>query len=94
LDYLTEINPYYLALAIGMHAVSWILWGCRLKIMGNFIGTHEGNGEVKRLSLPKSLKIIFSSLFAACITPSQFGDLALVMEQRSFWVSEYWTLSS
>ena len=73
LDYLTEINPYYLALAIGMHAVSWILWGCRLKIMGNFIGTHDGSGEVKRLSLPKSLKIIFSSLFAACITPSQFG---------------------
>ncbi|HID20097.1 MAG TPA: flippase-like domain-containing protein [Methanophagales archaeon] len=72
-DSLTEINPYYLALAIGMHAVSWILWGCRLRIMGNFIGTHDGSGEVKRLSLPKSLKIIFSSLFAACITPSQFG---------------------
>jgi uncharacterized protein (TIRG00374 family) len=73
LDYLTEINPYYLALAIGMHVVAWILWGCRLKIMGNFVGTHDSSGEVKRLSLPKSVKIIFSSLFAACITPSQFG---------------------
>jgi len=73
LDYLTEINPYYLALAIGMHAVAWILWGCRLKIMSDFIGTHDGSGEVKRLSLSKSQKIIFSSLFAACITPSQFG---------------------
>jgi uncharacterized protein (TIRG00374 family) len=73
LDYLTEINPYYLVLAIGMHAVAWILWGCRLKIMGNFIEMHGGSEEVNKLSLPESLKIIFSSLFAASITPSQFG---------------------
>lgn len=73
LDYLTEINPYYLALAIAMHALAWLLWGFRLKIMSNFIETHDGSVEVKKLSLRKSLKVIFSSLFAACITPSQFG---------------------
>jgi uncharacterized protein (TIRG00374 family) len=75
LEAFSEINPFYLALALVVHAVSWIIWGFRLKLMADFIGSHavEEPGKTNHLSLPQVIKIILASLFAACITPSQFG---------------------
>jgi len=75
IDALARINPFYLSLAIGLHALSWIVWGCRLKIMSDFAGKSAGGGkgEANDLKLLKAIKIILASLFAACITPSQFG---------------------
>ena len=73
LDALADINLFYLALALGIHVVAWILWGLRLKLMSNFIGSHAEGGSVHGLTLFKSVKIILASIFAACITPSQFG---------------------
>ena len=72
---LAEINPFYLALAIGVHLSSFVIWSLRLKLLSDFIGSSgEGLGAQKiNLKLLKSLKIISASLFAACITPSQFG---------------------
>lgn len=77
IDALAKIKPCYLVLAIGMHIGSWLIWSCRLKIMYNFIGFHAGgqkkDGKPNELKLLQSLKIILASLFAAGITPSQFG---------------------
>lgn len=74
IDVLTKINPFYLSLAIGMHLAAWIFWGFRLRILSNFVAL-SGDREVETndLSLVRSMKIILSGLFAACITPSQFG---------------------
>ena len=77
IDALAKINPFYLVLAIGTHIGGFVIWSVRLKLMSNFIGiSADGLGEKGKandLKLSKSLKIILASLFAACITPSQFG---------------------
>lgn len=74
IDALAKINLFYLVSAIGVHFSAFVIWSCRLKIMSDFIGT-DGQGEKGKdvLKLLTSLKIILTSLFAACITPSQFG---------------------
>jgi len=67
---IAEVNPLFLALALGMHILAWVVWSFRLKLMSDFLsGTHT-DGDLR---LSQSLKIILASLFAACITPSQFG---------------------
>ncbi len=77
---MSEINPLFLALAFAMHISAWVIWSFRLKLMSDFLGGRANpDGEADRdggrddLKLSQSLKIILASLFAACITPSQFG---------------------
>ncbi|MHC1610902.1 MAG: lysylphosphatidylglycerol synthase transmembrane domain-containing protein [Candidatus Methanospirareceae archaeon] len=77
IDALAKINPYYLGLAIGTQIGTFVIRSARLKLMSDFIGiSGEGHGEkggANDLKLSQSLKITLASLFAACITPSQFG---------------------
>ena len=67
---IAEVNPLFLALALGMHISSWLVWSFRLKLMSDFLSGAHTDGDLR---LSQSLKIILASLFAACITPSQFG---------------------
>ncbi len=72
---LKKINPCYLLLAIVIHLGAFVIWGFRLKLMSDFIERKEEglHGKTNKLSLLNAVKIILASLFAACITPSQFG---------------------
>jgi len=65
-----EVNPLFLALALGMHISAWLVWSFRMKLMSDFLCGAHTDGDLR---LSQSLKIILASLFAACITPSQFG---------------------
>ena len=67
---IAEVNPLFLALALGMHISAWLVWSFRLKLMSDFLSGAHTDGDLR---LSQSLKIILASLFAACITPSQFG---------------------
>jgi len=67
---IAEVNPLFLALALGMHISAWVVWSFRMKLMSDFLCGAHTDGDLR---LSQSLKIILASLFAACITPSQFG---------------------
>lgn len=73
LDALVRINPVFLSLAILTHLGAFVIWSIRLKLLSNFIINRESELRGKELKLLKSVKTILASLFAACITPSQFG---------------------
>ena len=65
LEYFTKINPLYIVLALIFHISSLFIWSARMKILAKATG-----GSVSFL---KSFEILLSSLFAACITPSEVG---------------------
>ena len=79
---IAEVNPLFLALALGMHILAWVVWSFRLKLMSDFLSGAHTDGDLR---LSQSLKIILASLFAACITPSQFGGepVRIYMLRRS-----------
>ncbi len=61
------INPLFLTVALGMHMLAWLIWSLRQKVISDFIDKSDD------LRFTQSVKIVLTSLFAACITPSQFG---------------------
>lgn len=62
------IKPSYVALAIFLHALGWIFWAIRAKILSNVIGFN--------LRLKEVFYLILSSEFIASITPSSVGGEA------------------
>ncbi len=67
---ISEVNPLFIAVALAMHISAWVVWSFRMKLMSDFLSGTDTEGDLR---LSQSLKIILASLFAACITPSQFG---------------------
>ncbi|OKY79064.1 MAG: putative flippase AglD2 [Candidatus Methanohalarchaeum thermophilum] len=65
LDKLRRIDPFFLSLAILAHVGQWVFWGLRVEIFAR--------ASELDLGLRKSLEIVLSSTFAACITPSYAG---------------------
>jgi hypothetical protein len=62
---LSSIRPGYLFLAILFHFLAWLIWSLRIKVMSNAVGG--------KISFFDSIKIVVSSQFFACITPSKAG---------------------
>ncbi len=60
-------NPLFLIAALSLHIFAWLIWSLRQKVLSDFVGARDD------LSYTQSVKIVLASLFAACITPSQFG---------------------
>ena len=62
-----SIRYEFVAFAIILNILYWVLWGARLKVLSNAIDTKAN------ISLWRSTKIIIANLFLACITPSMAG---------------------
>ena len=62
---LRRIRPEFLLIAVGIRVLTWFLWGTRIKVMSNVVGT--------KLSFLHSLKIVLCGTFAAGVTPSYVG---------------------
>lgn len=62
---LLAIKPQYLIIALLVQPISWVIWGARIKLMSDALGS--------RISLIESTRIVVANLFAAAITPSQAG---------------------
>jgi len=65
IDSLRQIQPIYLFIAIGVHVLSWFVWGLRMKLLTESLGG--------KISLWKSTEIVISNLLAAAVTPSHTG---------------------
>ncbi|MCD5409933.1 MAG: flippase-like domain-containing protein [Methanocellales archaeon] len=63
--YLRRIQPIYLLIAIGLNIFSWFVWGLRIKILAESLGS--------KLHILKSTKIVVANLLVAAITPSMAG---------------------
>lgn len=69
LNYLTSVTiryEFFLA-AIIINVLFWVIWGARLMVLSNAIDKNIHTG------LWKSTRIVITSLFLACITPSMAG---------------------
>lgn len=62
---LRRIQPIYLFIAIGVHVLSWFVWGLRMKLLTESLGG--------KISLWRSTEIVISNLLAAAVTPSHAG---------------------
>ena len=62
---LKMVRPEFLLIAVGIRVLTWLLWGTRIKVMCNVVGT--------KLSFLRSLKIVLCGVFAAGVTPSYVG---------------------
>jgi len=62
---LRRIQPIYLLIAIGVHVLSWFVWGLRMKLLTESLGG--------KISLWRSTEIVISNLLAAAVTPSHAG---------------------
>ncbi len=62
---LTRIKPEYLLIALGFRAISWFVWGSRIKVLSGVIGN--------KISLIQATKIVVAGTFAAGVTPSYVG---------------------
>jgi uncharacterized protein (TIRG00374 family) len=62
---LTQLNPAVFAIAIGLHALALLLWAARLYALADGSG-HTQSGWV-------CIEAVFSSVFAAAVTPARFG---------------------
>ena len=65
IESLARIRPEYLLIAVGIRVLTWFVWGTRIKVMSNVVGT--------KLSFLQSLKIVLCGVFAAGVTPSYVG---------------------
>jgi len=65
--YTVKVRYEFVAIAVMLNIIYWILWGARLKVMSNAIDSKAN------ISLLGSTKIIIANLFLACITPSMAG---------------------
>ncbi len=61
------VNPLFFTAALSMHMLAWLIWSLRQKVISDFLDARDD------LRFSQSVKIVLASLFAACITPSQFG---------------------
>ena len=64
-QYLKEINPFYLLLAFLIHVLSMCFWALRIQKMTGSLGY--------RIGFFYSLNLVFANLLLAAITPSQAG---------------------
>jgi uncharacterized protein (TIRG00374 family) len=62
---LSRLNPAVFAIAIGLHAGALLLWAARLYALADGSG-HTQNPWV-------CIEAVFSSVFAAAVTPARFG---------------------
>lgn len=60
-----EIRPEYILVALGVHMLSFIIWGLRTKSMASALG--------HKIGIITALEIVVSSTFVAAITPSSIG---------------------
>jgi uncharacterized protein (TIRG00374 family) len=60
-----EIRPEYILAALGVHILSFIIWGLRTKSMASALG--------HKIGIITALEIVISSTFVAAITPSSIG---------------------
>ncbi|AKB75669.1 Integral membrane protein [Methanosarcina lacustris Z-7289] len=60
-----KIRPEYLLAALGIHMLSFIIWGLRTKSMASALG--------HKIGIITALEIVISSTFVAAITPSSIG---------------------
>jgi uncharacterized protein (TIRG00374 family) len=62
---LTRLNPTVFAIAAGLHTLALLLWAARLYALADGSG-HTQSGWV-------CVEAVFSSVFAAAVTPARFG---------------------
>ncbi len=64
-QYLKEINPFFLLLAFLTHLLTMCFWALRVKKMSGSLGYPIG--------FVYSLNLVFANLLASAITPAQAG---------------------
>ncbi len=64
-QYLREINPFFLLLAFLTHVLTMCFWALRVQKMSGSLGY--------RIGFFYSLNLVFANLLVAAITPSQAG---------------------
>jgi uncharacterized protein (TIRG00374 family) len=62
---LASLHPGWLALAVGVHALSWLFWGLRIHLLAMGLGARVAPG--------RATQVVVASLFPAAITPAHFG---------------------
>ncbi|RXE55158.1 lysylphosphatidylglycerol synthetase [Methanoculleus taiwanensis] len=65
IEYLQQINPYYLVLALLLHVVALGFWALRIQKMTGSLGY--------RVRFRHCLNLVFANMLVASITPSQAG---------------------
>ena len=60
-----EIRPGYILAAFGIHILSFVIWGLRIRAMTSALG--------HKISLRRSYEIVVSGTFIAALTPSSIG---------------------
>jgi len=60
-----KIRPEYILAALGIHMLSFIIWGLRTRSMASALG--------HKIGIITALEIVISSTFVAAITPSSIG---------------------
>ena len=65
LESIRNIKPAYIALAIILHLLSFVIWGLRTSVLSKALGY--------KIELTKAVQIVTSSAFLASITPSSVG---------------------
>jgi hypothetical protein len=65
LESVRNIKPVYIALAIILHLLSFVIWGLRTSVLSKALGY--------KISPVKAVQIVTSSSFLASITPSSVG---------------------
>ncbi|MCS7119025.1 MAG: UPF0104 family protein [Archaeoglobaceae archaeon] len=64
-EILRRLDPIYLFLSFFLQTIFWLLWASRLRRISHYMGY--------KIPFKYSLKITFSSMFVAAITPSSAG---------------------
>jgi uncharacterized protein (TIRG00374 family) len=65
IDVVREIRPEYILVALGIHILSFVIWGLRTKSMASALG--------HKIGIIQAIEIVVSSTFVAAITPSSIG---------------------
>ena len=60
-----EIRLGYILAALGIHILSFVIWGLRIRVMTSALG--------HKISLLRSYEIVVSGTFVAALTPSSIG---------------------
>ncbi|HDO19167.1 MAG TPA: flippase-like domain-containing protein, partial [Thermoplasmatales archaeon] len=67
LRYLSDINPFFLLIALVLHVASWFIWALRISILCRF-----AKPDCK-VSFIDSISVVITNLFLAAVTPSMAG---------------------
>jgi uncharacterized protein (TIRG00374 family) len=65
LEYLRQLDPVFLLLALGLHILALCFWALRIKYMAKSLNY--------RVSFRHCLNLVFANMLVAAITPSQAG---------------------